>query len=88
MRKLTERHVLALAAERLGRTSVPQLVRLSVTPPLAIQWLMPGLPEFNQRNPNVHVELRQFKKCSQKRWLLPKQAWAALSLKELDTGYA
>lgn len=40
LRKLTERHVLALAAETLGRTSVPQLVRLSVIPTLAIQWLM------------------------------------------------
>ncbi|MBI1623619.1 LysR substrate-binding domain-containing protein [Comamonas suwonensis] len=63
LRKLTERHVLALelAAETLGRAAMPQLVRLSVIPTLSIQWLMPRLPEFNQRHPEVHVELRQFK---------------------------
>lgn len=63
LRKLTERHVLALelAAETLGRAARPQLVRLSVIPTLSIQWLMPRLSQFNQRNPDVHVELRQFK---------------------------
>lgn len=63
LRKLTERHVLALelAAETLGRDARPQRVRLSVIPTLSIQWLMPRLSQFNQRHPDVHVELRQFK---------------------------
>ncbi len=63
LRRLTERHVLALelAAEKLGPASRPQLVRLSVIPTLSIQWLMPRLSQFNQHNPDVHVELRQFK---------------------------
>ncbi|MET1115050.1 MAG: LysR substrate-binding domain-containing protein [Comamonas sp.] len=63
LRKLTERHVLALesAAETMGRQAQPQRVRLSVIPTLGIQWLMPRLPGFNERNPDVNVELRQFK---------------------------
>lgn len=63
LRKLTERHVLALesAAETMGQLAQPQRVRLSVIPTLAIQWLMPRLPLFNERHPDVNVELRQFK---------------------------
>ncbi len=63
LRKLTERHVLALeaAAETLGRAAQPQRVRLSVIPTLGIQWLMPRLPAFNERHPEINVELRQFK---------------------------
>lgn len=63
LRKLTERHVLALeaAAATLGREAQPQRVRLSVIPTLGIQWLMPRLPVFNERHPEINVELRQFK---------------------------
>jgi len=63
LRQLTERHVLALesAAQTMGRLAQPQRVRLSVIPTLGIQWLMPRLPAFTERNPEVNVELRQFK---------------------------
>ncbi|RYF06454.1 MAG: LysR family transcriptional regulator [Comamonadaceae bacterium] len=63
LRKLTERHVLALesAAETMGREAQPQRVRLSVIPTLSIQWLMPRLPTFTEQNQDVNVELRQFK---------------------------
>lgn len=63
LRKLTERHVAALesAAETFGRQPHPQRVRISVIPTLAIQWLMPRLPLFRERHPDVDIEMRQFK---------------------------
>lgn len=61
-RKLTERHVMALesATALFGRASHAQLVRISVIPTLGIQWLMPRLPSFRERHPDVGIEMRQF----------------------------
>lgn len=63
LRRLTERHVLALesAAETMGRSALPQRVRLSVIPTLSIQWLMPRMPAFRAEHPGIEIELRQFK---------------------------
>lgn len=63
LRKLTERHVMALesAAEHLGRSARNQLVRITVIPTLGIQWLMPRLSSFQERHPDVSIEMRQFK---------------------------
>lgn len=63
LRKLTERHVMALesAAGHFDRASHAQLVRISVIPTLGIQWLMPRLSSFRDRHPDVDIEMRQFK---------------------------
>lgn len=63
LRKLTERHVVALesAAVAIGQLVRPQQVRLSVIPTLSLQWLMPRLPLFATRHPDVRIELRQFR---------------------------
>ena len=63
LRKLTERHVMALesAARHFDRASHGQLVRISVIPTLGIQWLMPRLSAFRERHPDVNIEMRQFK---------------------------
>ena len=63
LRDLTERHVMGLeaATQAFARASASHPVRLSVIPTLGTQWLIPRLPAFRARHPDVHIELRQFK---------------------------
>lgn len=63
LRKLTQRHVLALesAFESFGNLLQSRPVRISVIPTLGIQWLLPRLPQFRQRCPDVDIEMRQFR---------------------------
>ncbi|GMG94442.1 LysR substrate-binding domain-containing protein [Cupriavidus metallidurans] len=63
LRKLTERHVLALeaAATRLQGPRADGKLRLSVIPTLGTQWLLPRLARFREAHPDVDVEMRQFR---------------------------
>lgn len=63
LRKLTQRHVLALesAFEGFGNSLQTRPVRISVIPTLGIQWLLPRLPQFRQLYPDVDIEMRQFR---------------------------
>jgi DNA-binding transcriptional LysR family regulator len=63
LRRLTERHVMALeaAAASLQRPRAGTMLRLSVIPTLGSQWLLPRLARFREANPGLDVEMRQFR---------------------------
>lgn len=62
LRKRTEKHVAALedAALHVRRTSERMQLRLSLVPSLGTLWLLPRLPGFRERHPDVEIELRQY----------------------------
>jgi DNA-binding transcriptional LysR family regulator len=63
LRKLTQRHVLALelAFENFANAMQSRPVRISVIPTLGIQWFLPRLPHWRQLHPETDIEMRQFR---------------------------
>jgi DNA-binding transcriptional LysR family regulator len=61
--KLVETHVAALesAVTQFGGAASQRKVRVSVVPTLGTRWLVPRLARFQSLNPNIEVELRQFR---------------------------
>jgi len=66
-RALIESHVTGLEAatsafEAQNRTNKASkhVLRVSVVTTLGTRWLMPRLPKFQQENPNIKIELRQY----------------------------
>lgn len=59
---LVEAHVIGLenAIGSFGRRASGHKLRLSVVPTFGTRWLVPRLPEFQTRHPDVEVELRQY----------------------------
>lgn len=63
LRRLTERHVLALesATTLFLAPRAADKLRLAVIPTLGTKWLLPRLPRFRALHPDVDIELRQFR---------------------------
>ncbi|TFZ01513.1 LysR substrate-binding domain-containing protein [Ramlibacter rhizophilus] len=62
LRRRTEKHVLALedAALALRRSADRLGLRVSVAPSIGTLWLLPRLPDFHARHPEVGLEFRQY----------------------------
>jgi DNA-binding transcriptional LysR family regulator len=62
-RQLIEPPVMALesATARFMEPRMPGKLRLSVIPTLGTKWLLPRLPHFQARQPNLDIEMRQFR---------------------------
>lgn len=62
-RQLIEPPVMALesATARFMEPRMPGKLRLSVIPTLGTKWLLPRLPDFQARQPNLDIEMRQFR---------------------------
>lgn len=63
LRQLTERHVTALesATALFLAPRAADKLRLAVIPTLGTKWLLPRLPRFQARHPNLDIEMRQFR---------------------------
>ena len=63
LRRLTERHVLALesATTLFLAPRAADKLRLAVIPTLGTKWLLPRLPRFRALHPDVDIEMRQFR---------------------------
>lgn len=63
LRRLTERHVLALesATTLFLAPRAADKLRLAVIPTLGTKWLLPRLPRFQALHPDVDIEMRQFR---------------------------
>lgn len=51
-------HTIEDACQHIGSASRRTTVRLESTPTFAMHWLLPRLPQFQRRHPDIHVELR------------------------------
>ncbi len=63
LRDLVERHVMALesATALFLQPHAPGKLRLSIIPTLGTKWLLPRLPRFQARHPDIDIEMRQFR---------------------------
>jgi len=59
---LIEAHVAGLenAFDQFGAPYRTQKLRVSVAPTLCTRWLVPRLPQFRARHPDIEIEFRQF----------------------------